>query len=799
MNGPIGFFGGAGGSGGSGPAPTPPVNLDAQTTTTADFVQPAVGANVDVSVLDSSQAFTGYASGIALVYGTGIVAGLYTVEAAPDAVTVTLKNFYGFAGLPSYVPTGFNQPVGVTVPSGSLVIFVKNFAEYALLFEVARAISATPLPTVVQTAYVQPASLATVDVRVSDPQGYNIGDTVYVDGGGFYGVVALLPATLQLTLLNVPTPWQVAPAVVVPVGSVASRPYAASNIANDTTFTDQDVRIGPFLKSVLDFIQAELLGRVTPATPMPTAVTTDYVQPAVAGTVVVTVDDGFGFVVGNAVYIDSGGLYSVTLVAGNDLTLLNTGAPYNAAPAANVLAGSDVNRPYRADQILDDSDMAPHGPWVTDALNKLAQGNVNTIYVDAQRAASDPTLATGTYGMPFPTLQSASDAIPVATDAASMAILTVVYAADADYDEALNVDVTGKRVIFVAAGMLGLGLFEGGFGDPTSRRNLTLSGDTALVGGAETFFGWTTLANLVGSSGADFNPIGARISGQILDVTTDSSAGSGFCAREIHGQVFGDTGTVITPAGTAYDDSGSSVGDGSVSLVLTDAFFYGAVNAPKTELQATRTSFPLALVCNIYSFVRECAVLSAFSAIFGPEGAANPNEAPNGFVSCNFGPASTISLGTGTALVHKLVLDGSSMQSLLTHGVVVTGGTGTVLTTFAAAAVLDFGATLALLAAPFAIAGGAPNAAATATQATALTEKPLARPARLLRFAWRTAAADATTRIDVRVNTVSVVTLALTGATGAIDTEIAVVAGDRVALEYTAGTAPGNGTYQLSS
>lgn len=784
---------GSGGGGGGG-QPT----IDYQTTVTADFNQPAVGVPLNISVASSAGVNVPTATGLAYIANFGgVLGGVYQV-APVDAVTIEITNL---GGSPYQQEPGLNAPVGSLVSAGSLVIFIKNFIEFVLLAEAGRLVSRpVTIPALTGNDINQPASLATVNVQVTDIAGWVVGDTAYIPAGGYYGVVGIINASGSLTLLNVPTPYQVAPGTLIPRSSLIYRPILASNVGNDTDWAGLDVRVGPFLASVLDFIKAQSADRVYPYTPMPTLVAADYVQPAVAGTVIVTVDDGFGYAIGDAIYVDTGGLYSVTLVSGNDVTLLNTGAPFNAAPAASVLTGSVVSRPYRADQIIDDSDLAPHGPFLTSGLNKLAEGNVNMIYVDSQRAAGDITLATGTYGLPYPTLQSASDNIPVATDAAGMSILNVVFCADADYDEgaALTYDVTGRRTLFVATGQLGLGKFEGSFGDPTVRCNLLLTGDIALVGDQETFFGWTTLANVVGSSGADFNPIGARISGQIIDSTVDSS-GAAFAAREIHGQVFGDTGSLFAPAGTAYDDSGSTIADGSLSLELTDAFFYGAVNATKVELQATRVSFPLALVCNLYSFVRECSLLGAFNAVYGPAGAVNPNEAPYGFVNTNFGPAATITLGTGTTPIHKLVLDGSSMQSLLTNAVVVTGGTGTVLSTFAAAAVLDYGATLALLAAPFAIAGGAPNAAATATQATALTEKALARPARLLKFAWRTAAADATTRIDVVVNGVSVATLALTGASGAIDTEVPVVAGDLVALQYTAGTAPGNGTYQLSS
>ncbi len=63
---------------------------------------------------------------------------------------------------------------------------------------------------------------------------------------------------------------------------------------------------------------------------------------------------------------------------------------------------------------------------------------------------------------------------------------------------------------------------------------------------------------------------------------------------------------------------------------------------------------------------------------------------------------------------------------------------------------------------------------------------------------WHTAAGDATTVFKIVKNGVVAQTITLSGAVGAVSTgTVAVVAGDTLAVEYDAGTAPGNSSVML--
>lgn len=75
----------------------------------------------------------------------------------------------------------------------------------------------------------------------------------------------------------------------------------------------------------------------------------------------------------------------------------------------------------------------------------------------------------------------------------------------------------------------------------------------------------------------------------------------------------------------------------------------------------------------------------------------------------------------------------------------------------------------------------------------------LAQAGTLRSISWASVAADATTMIKIHVNAVVVQTIALTGASGTITGLSTVVgaAGDLVAVEYDAGTMPGNTNLQL--
>lgn len=64
-------------------------------------------------------------------------------------------------------------------------------------------------------------------------------------------------------------------------------------------------------------------------------------------------------------------------------------------------------------------------------------------------------------------------------------------------------------------------------------------------------------------------------------------------------------------------------------------------------------------------------------------------------------------------------------------------------------------------------------------------------------ISWRTVSADSTTDLLIWLNGSPEPTTDLTGAAGSVALSITVAAGDLVAIEFEAGTAPGDGLYVL--
>ncbi len=92
------------------------------------------------------------------------------------------------------------------------------------------------------------------------------------------------------------------------------------------------------------------------------------------------------------------------------------------------------------------------------------------------------------------------------------------------------------------------------------------------------------------------------------------------------------------------------------------------------------------------------------------------------------------------------------------------------------------------------------NGDAQATEVAALDEiSQTVSPifGRLKQLSWNTASADATTVVKVHVGGVVAETITLTGAVGSADLTLESVGQEVIAIEYDAGTAPGNGNYQV--
>ena len=138
------------------------------TTTTLDFVQPAVGANVTISVATTA----GMAVGQPLQVTNG---GIYIVAAVVNATTVTITN----PGVPGNVPP-------------TTIIFA---GEQAIV----------PNDTTKTDAvFVQPAVGASVLVKVISSSNLSKGQTLNIVGGGYYNLDAIIDGTtILLTNLGV--------------------------------------------------------------------------------------------------------------------------------------------------------------------------------------------------------------------------------------------------------------------------------------------------------------------------------------------------------------------------------------------------------------------------------------------------------------------------------------------------------------------------------------------------------------------------------------------------------------------
>lgn len=209
--------------------------LNAFSTTTADFVQPAINATVSVS-LDSTWMAVGQVVFVA-------TAGYMQVSALPDTSHATLTNL-GYSGNAAPAAT-ISHPVQVTPGGlqGSSGTNGKN------------AFSST------SADFVQPAVNATVTVTV-DSTWMNAGQVVYIAGGGFYSVSSL-PDSASAVLTNLgyngnaaPNAAVVHPAQISPAGLQGPAP-AGTGIVYTSAGTPTAYSIG----AGLSISGASIIGR----------------------------------------------------------------------------------------------------------------------------------------------------------------------------------------------------------------------------------------------------------------------------------------------------------------------------------------------------------------------------------------------------------------------------------------------------------------------------------------------------------------------------------------------------------
>lgn len=176
------------------------------------------------------------------------------------------------------------------------------------------AVDGTPIPPAfifTIAAFVQPAVGASVDVNTEDTEGMNVGQSVYVAGGGYYRITARTANTLSL--LNLST----------------TNTAPGATIATDAKITAAGDTGSPGQGSY-------------------TLVTADFVMPVVPegpplGGLSVAVASSAGYAAGQTIYIPGAGYFSVYSVPDSThVSINNLGYPGNAAPGGTITSGGTM-------------------------------------------------------------------------------------------------------------------------------------------------------------------------------------------------------------------------------------------------------------------------------------------------------------------------------------------------------------------------------------------------------------------------------------------------------------------------
>lgn len=169
-----------------------------------------------------------------------------------------------------------------------------------------------------------------------------------------------------------------------------------------------------------------------------------------------------------------------------------------------------------------------------------------TLFVDTGTSLSTAD-QTGAPGAPYKTITQALAQVPAATDTATASVMWMIQIAPGLYDEDLTYDVTARRVTLFAPFGFRLG------DSAVTRRNITLTGSAASVGGQPSFFGATSVrSEYVGAFSAVYAPQKVWISGKVSFALT--------------------AGTVLTTQIDAYIEGSTGLATG-VSIEQTTSTF----------------------------------------------------------------------------------------------------------------------------------------------------------------------------------------------------------------------------------
>lgn len=264
---------------------------NAYTTLSAGFTVPNAGATVSIDVISSDwMGGPGYALFIA-------GAGYYLISAITDTTHVVVMNSGSAA----------NQPPGSTVNTGSTVV---GAGPQGAPGATGASLSAYDALT---ASFIMPAMNAAVTVTISNTAWLGANQIIYIASAGYFQVTTIVNAT-TLSVTNLPYPGNASSGATISSGSKVS-PAGL---------------IGP-------------QGAGGPGLNAFTTLSANFTQPAVNASVTVNVGTTAWMAVGQGVFIQGGGYYSVNSIA--DLThavLLNLGSAGNAAPASTIVSGTTV-------------------------------------------------------------------------------------------------------------------------------------------------------------------------------------------------------------------------------------------------------------------------------------------------------------------------------------------------------------------------------------------------------------------------------------------------------------------------
>jgi hypothetical protein len=267
---------------------------NAYTTTSASFVVPAVGATVPVAVASTAwMGGTGY-----VVFVTG--AGYYAVSSITDATHAVLTNMGGAS----------NAIAGTTVPSGATVSAAGPAGAAGAAGTPGAALSAYDA---LASSFVMPAAAANVTIAIANTAWMGVGQVIYIASAGYFQVASISSAT-QASVTNLNYPGNASAGGTIAAGSKVSAGgligATGSGGAGKNAFTN---------------------------------LAANFTQPAVNSTVSINVGTTAWMAVGQVIFVQGGGYYSVSSITDlTDAVVTNLGYTGNATPSATVTSGSTV-------------------------------------------------------------------------------------------------------------------------------------------------------------------------------------------------------------------------------------------------------------------------------------------------------------------------------------------------------------------------------------------------------------------------------------------------------------------------